>query len=119
MHQVMGDDISSDPFQICFCQNGKQDCGYHVITKEVKKGETFNQSLIAVDQVNHTLSDIIIHSSLMFKESGIGEGQLSQRTGDYCTIKFELTIFCPYSFEEVSLYAQGLCKDANLSRSKN
>jgi predicted outer membrane repeat protein len=75
------DSISSDPVRVCFCQNGKPDCGYHVTTKEVKKGETFSQSLVAVDQVNHTLTDIIIHSSLMFKESGIGEGQLSQKTG--------------------------------------
>ena len=66
----------------------------------MKKGETFNQSLVAMDQVNHTLSNIIIiHSSLMFKESGIGEGQLSQKTGDYCTS----LNFTPYSFEEVNL----------------
>ena len=109
--------ISSDPVRICFCQNGNPDCSYHVINKEVKKGETFSQSLVAVDQVNHTLSNIIIHSFLMFKESGIGEGQLSQKTGENCT-SLNFTLFSPYSIEEVSLYAQGPCKDANLSRNK-
>ena len=109
--------ISSDPVRICFCQNGRPDCGYHVIIKEVKKGEPFSQSLVAVDQVNHTLTDTIVHSSLLFKESGIGEGQLSQKTGNSCT-SLNFTIVSPYSFEEVSLYAQGPCKDANLSQNK-
>ena len=110
------DGISSGPVRVCFCKDDKPDCSYHPPTKEVKKGETFHQSLVAVDQVNHTLSDIKIHSSLMFKESGLGEGQLSQKTGISCT-DLNFTIFSPHSFEELIMYAQGPCKDANISQS--
>ena len=53
----------------------------------------------------------------MFKESGIDDGQLSQKTSNGCT-NLNFTIFSPHSFEEVSLYAEGPCKDANLSQNK-
>ena len=110
------DSISSDPVRVCFCKDDLPDCSYHPLTKEVKKGETFHQSLVAVDQVDHVLSKVLVHTSLMFKESGLGEGQLSQKTGNSCT-DLNFTIFSPHSFEELIMYPQGPCKDANYSRS--
>ena len=49
------DSIRSSPVRVCFCgPNNRQDCSYEPPTIKVKKGESFNVSLVAVDQVNHT-----------------------------------------------------------------
>ena len=50
----------------------------------MKKGETFNVSVVAVDQVNHSVDAFII-SSLTFPDGGFGEGQQMQRVGVNCT----------------------------------
>ena len=50
------DYISSLPVRMCYCTPDYQpDCSYEPPTTHVKKGENFNVSLVAVDQVNHTL----------------------------------------------------------------
>ena len=70
-------------------------------------------SLVAVDQVNHTLPGTAIHSSLASTEGGLGEGQMIQKTKDSCTnltfsvfsirdINYAITCnmhFCGYSFD--------------------
>ena len=44
------------------------------------KGDSFSLSLVAVDQVNHSLTDdtVMVHSYLSCAESGLGKGQLIQ-----------------------------------------
>ena len=68
--------ISSLPVTVCFCTQDRQpDCSYEPLTVHVKKGESFYVTLVAVDQVNHTLKNVIVHSSLSHTESSLGEGQ--------------------------------------------
>ena len=67
--------ISSDPVGVCLCVNNVHDCT-HQENIQVKKGETFSLSLVAVDQVGKPV-DAIIQTSLNFTESGISEGQLT------------------------------------------
>ena len=71
--------ISSLLVRLCICSNGQPNCNQRQPTKYVKKGELFHISLVAVDQVNHTLSSII-HCTLSSSKAGLGEGQLSQKT---------------------------------------
>ena len=50
------DSIASLPVRICFCNSDNQpDCNYQLSLIQVRKGETFFVSLVAVDQVNHTV----------------------------------------------------------------
>ena len=74
-------------------------------------------SLVAVDQVNHTLPNITIHSSLASTEGGLGEGQLMQKTKDSCT-NLTFSVFSIHDHEELLLYPDGPCKNANLSQSR-
>ena len=109
------DTITSDPVQVCFCFNGYPDCSYlETDLRKVKRGESFVVSLIAVDQVGEPVI-ASIQSSLKFTQSGLGEGQLFQSVTNNCTdLKFN--VFSSEPYEQLTLYADGPCKDADLSR---
>ena len=106
--------ISSDPVQIYFCRESQPDYTLKSLNILVKKGEMFAVSLVAVDQVNHTVNATIV-SSLSSNLGGLGEDQTSQTTTETCT-DLSFSVFSPHEFEELSLYAIGPCKDAKVSQ---
>ena len=60
---IKSDSISSLPVRVCFCTSeGEPDCSYSNQPPliKVKKGEAFTVSLVAVDQVNHSVDANII-----------------------------------------------------------
>ena len=64
--------------------------------------------LVALDQVNHTIS-ATIHSSLSSNFGGLGEDQSLQNLTTSCTV-IHFSVFSPHDSEEVILYAKGPCK---------
>ena len=115
---ISTDNISSAPVQLCFCrQSGQADCNYQPDTIQVKKGERFTLSLVAVDQVNHTVANAMVFSSLSNTESGLGQGQMTQITKNTCT-DLTFNVYSPHPSEELILYAKGPCKDAGMSQSR-
>ena len=110
--------ISSLPVGVCFCTpDSNSNCSYKPPIIHVKKGESFNVSLVAVDQVNHTIANVTIHSSLNHTESSLGEDQSTQVTEDGCT-DLTFSIHSPYASEELVLYAEGPCRNAERSQSR-
>ena len=110
--------VNSDPVRICFCNNtNKPDCHQKPPLVRVPKGSNFTVSLVAVDELNNTISNATIHSSLNSTASGLREGQLIQRTSEACT-DLTFSVFSPYQSEELILYPDGPCKDAKLSQSR-
>ena len=108
------DSISLLPVRLCFCVDNQPDCNYQHSIKYVKKGELFNISLVAVDQVNHTVN-ATVHCSLSSPEAGLGEGQLSQVSLEECTsLNFE--VFSPFEAENLTMFADGPCNRAGLSQ---
>ena len=110
--------ISSSPVRLCFCTIDDQpDCSYDPVPPgiQVKKGESFNVSLVAVDQVNHTVMSVMIYSSLNHVDSGLGEGQLIQMTNNACT-NLTFSVVSPYASEQLILYAEGPCRNASRSQ---
>ena len=108
--------ITSGPVQVCFCNNSQPDCGYQLPPIQVKKGELFTVPLVAVDHAKQVISATIF-SSLKRNESGIGEGQLMQSTGKNCT-DLTYNVYSKHDSEELVVYANGPCKDAELSRGR-
>jgi hypothetical protein len=106
--------ISSLPVRLCLCSNGRQNCNQQQPIKYIKKGELFHVSLVAVDQVNHTISSTV-HCTLSSSKAGLGEGQLLQQTYKECA-NLNFTVFSPHDSETLIMYAEGPCKDAGLSR---
>ena len=110
--------ISSGPNKICFCNTDQQpDCNYRPPAIQVKKGQTFTVSLVAVDQVNITVPNATIRSSLFSSLGGLGENQLIQSTDNTCT-NLTFNVFSPHPSEQLILYADGPCKDAPPSQSR-
>ena len=111
---IVLDSISSHPVKVCFCTTDNEpDCSYQPPPFKVKKGEAFNTSLVAVDQVNHSVDANII-SSLASLDGGYGEGQQTQPAGRNCTD----VVFASHNYDTINLYADGPCGSSELSYRK-
>ena len=110
------DSISSQPVRVCFCNSEHEpDCSYQSPVIRVQKGKSFNVSLVAVDQVNHTV-DANITVSLSSSDGGVDEGQQIQSVLRNCT-NLTFNVFSPHDFETLNLYSDGPCGSATLSTS--
>ena len=110
------DSISSQPVRVCFCNSEHEpDCSYQPPVTIVQKGKAFNVSLVAVDQVNHTV-DANITVSLSSSDGGFDEGQQIQSIVRNCT-NLTFNVFSPHNFETLNLYTDGPCGSATLSTS--
>ena len=105
--------ISSPPVRVCFCENESEpDCSYQPPPIKVKKGETFKVSLVAVDQVNHSVEANIISS--LAHGGGFSEGQQTQSVERNCT-DLTFNVFSQRDNESLNLYADGPCGSSQLS----
>ena len=113
---VDNESISSQPVRVCFCNSEHEpDCIYQPPDIRVQKGKAFNVSLVAVDQVNHTV-DANITVSLSSSDGGFDEGQQIQSVVRNCT-NLTFNVFSPLDFETLNLYSDGPCGSATLSTS--
>ena len=108
--------ISSDPVKLCFCINGTQNCSLSYYTTSAKKGERITIEIAPVDQVEHHVSTVI-RSYLSSETSGLGEGQLTQYVSNACG-KVYYEVSSANDSEELTLYAEGPCKDLGISKKK-
>ena len=101
----------------CFCTTDSEpDCSYQPPPIKVIKGETFNVSLVAVDQVNHSVDANII-TFLTSRDGGFGEGQRTQPTGKNCT-DLIFNVFSSRDYDNIYLYADGPCGSSQPSIQK-
>ena len=108
--------ITSRPVRVCFCTpDNRPDCSYELPVVYIEKGQNFSVSLVAVDQVNRTLPSVMIYGSLNHLRSSLGEGEMTQVTGNACT-NLTYSIFSPHSFETLILYAEGPCRNVSWSQ---
>ena len=113
---ILIDSIASLPVQVCFCNGkGEPDCSYQPPPIVIVKGESFIVSVVAVDQVNHTVDANII-SFLSSPGSRFAEGQQIQTVSRKCT-ELAFNVFSPYASERVNIYTDGPCQRAELSTS--
>ena len=105
--------VSSRPVRVCFCRSNQSDCDYQPSQVNVTKGQEFVLELVAVDQVNNTLA-ASINALTSSPKSRLGLGQQSQQALNVCTnVTYE--VFSNNPSEELILYADGPCRNANLS----
>ena len=103
--------ISSKAVRVCFCREGTPNCDYQPSGINVKKGKEFSISLVAVNQVNHTVNHTHIYSSL--ETSQLDIGQHSQKTTEGCTLlNFSISSPSNVTHDTLSLYAKGPCGNA-------
>ena len=104
--------ITPDLVRVCFCRDGQPDCSYqHPAITNITKGEKFEISVVAVDQVNCSV-DAEINSSPNSSGGDLGEGQHKQsvKSGTCSNLSFNMN--SPRNTESLLLYADGPCKDS-------
>ena len=106
--------ISSHPVRLCFCIANQSDCSYNPPTINVMKGHTFNISVVAVDQVNHTLKSDV-EAFLLSNNGLLGEGQKQKSVTTNCT-NLTYNVITPHENEELLLNAVGPCGNAYASQ---
>ena len=108
--------ISSSPVRLCFCTFADVvDCTLEHPPIKVMKGETFNVSLVAVDQVNHTVNFVTVYTSLGNRTSGLGIGQSIQMTKNTCT-PLNFTVLSQNFSDQLIMYPEGPCRNESMSQ---
>ena len=115
LSNISKNSIASLPVGVCFCEDKRRpNCSYQPPPIKVKKGETFNISLVAVDQVDHSVHANII-SSLDSHNGGFSEGQQVQSVGRNCCTNLTFNVFSPNDYEYINLFAEGPCGSSTAS----
>jgi hypothetical protein len=109
------DMITSDPVRVCYCIDREVNCSYTERTMNVKRGETFNVSVAAVDQVNHTVDASIFITSTKSYTYRLGIGQWVQTTHNGCS-DLELKVSSLNDSVKLILYPEGPCHDTGISK---
>lgn len=104
--------ISSNPTQVCFCVDGKPICDLREHQVVIRKGEIFNISIVAVDQVKKPVESKIF-STLTSTESDLVRGRRALIANQCTNISY--SILSPHNSESVTLFADGPCRDATPS----
>ena len=112
--QTLTSNITSDAVRICFCSGGEHNCSYHPTQINVVKGEMFNVTLAAVDQVDHPVS-ATVHVDLKFKNSQLERGQQLKKVSKSCNnLMFNVRSYEEY--EELIFWPEdGPCKNVGIS----
>ena len=109
---------TSSAVKICFCKDGHSDvdCSFQPEPIKVMKGRVFTLHVAAVDHVNHSLNNAIIHSYLSHKNSRIGKGLKTQSTNTTNCTALKFIAYTTLDNETMIMYPEGPCKDAEKSR---
>ena len=109
------DMITSDPVRVCHCKDEKVNCDQTQTTVKVKRGETFEVSVAAVDQVNHTVNASIVITSTQKYRYRLGIGQSVQKTHNGCR-NLTLKVSSLNDSVDLILYPEGPCHDTGISK---
>jgi predicted outer membrane repeat protein len=109
------DTVTSDPVRVCYCIDRELNCSYTERTIDVKRGETFNISVAAVDQAYHTVDASIFITSTKSYTYRLGIGQWVQTTHNGCT-DLELKVSSLNESVKLILYPEGPCHDIGISK---
>ena len=110
--------ISSDPFTVCFCENQSLRCDQKVAIFHVRRGEEFSVSLAAAGQANGIVPAVVRaqFNQIDILDTALAPNQAIQQSGQHCQ-PFNYTVFSAKDYVELSLYADGPCRDlGNSSR---
>ena len=110
------DMITSSPVRVCYCsKDRKVNCNHTQKTVSVKRGEAFNVSVAAVDQVNHTVDASIFITSKQKYIHHLRIGQQIQNTQNGCS-DLALKVSSLNDTVDLIIYAEGPCQDIGISK---
>ena len=105
--------ISSDPVQLCFCENNTRDCSYQWPRIFVKKGEAFAVRAVTVDQVENPVNGTVL-ANVISKGTQLKVDQSRKDTTGACT-ELIYTVFSTEANVTFQLYPDGPCDENGIS----
>ena len=109
--------IDSDAVRICYCINGEHNCDIEILSNiTVMKGEAFNITLVAVNQVTKPVH-AMISSKILSTEGYLDGTQFERKISNICT-NLTFNVYSPNSYSDsLIIFAEGPCGDKGMSRS--
>ena len=104
--------ITSDAIRICFCDSVEHNCSSEPPSLTVKKGEEFNVSLVAVDQVNMAIEATVY--STVSASGELGDGQRQQKVNETCK-NLTFSVKSTAANETLMIHAEGPCDHLGIS----
>ena len=108
--------ISSHAVRICYCLNDKPNCSIgqnHSVN--VMKGEAFNVTLVAVNQVSKAVEALVLSKTLS-TEGYLNSMQYKRKISNTCT-NLTFNVYSSNFSDSLVIYADGPCRDMGISRS--
>ena len=108
--------ISSDPVRICFCLNDTHyDCDYSLPPFHRSPGQSFNFSVVAVDQDNNPVPATIRTTFSVESSAETGTGERTQFISPFCS-SLQYRVFSSNASENLTLAAQSQCTERGTAR---
>ncbi|XP_064390068.1 uncharacterized protein LOC135337978 [Halichondria panicea] len=113
----INDLISSKPLQICFCLQQQHNCSYFKHAPiYTKKGQFFEVSIVAVDQLENPVNATVI-SSVINNAKLANVDQTRQALSSKCSsIEYAIYPQDEFNSAKIELFADGPCNDIGISK---
>ena len=105
-------EISSEPYQLCFCVKERLSNCTEPKSIEIYPGQKFNVFLIALDQTMTSVTTKITATSV---RSRLNSDQSSQTLEPECS-KLSYNLYSTQDTDQLILYPDGPCRDTGLAR---
>ena len=105
--------VASQSVQACFCIEGVLNCTMRTLSVPAKKGQVFNISVVTVNQAMSPINSTIF-SLLTSTLGSLERGRITEVNAACSNISY--SILSPLNSENLKLYANAPCRDAELSQ---
>ena len=105
--QLVKDAISSDPVQLCFCEDITYNCSLNLPKISTRRGEMFSITAVTVDQVENPVNGTVLKV-----------GQAQQVTAGKCT-KLVYNVFSTEKEATFEVFPNGPCNNIGISSKKS
>ena len=113
---LVADAISSDPVQLCFCEDSIYNCSSQLPRIFTKRGETFSIKAITVDQVENPVNGTVL-ARVISSGTRLKAGQARQVTADKCT-ELVYSVFSTEDEATFEVFPDGPCSNIGISSKK-
>ena len=105
-------EISSEPYQLCFCEKARHINCTELKSIEIYPGQKFYVSLVALDQ---TITSVTTKITAVSTTSRLNSDQSSQTLEPECS-KLSYNLYSTQDTDQLVLYPDGPCRDTGLAR---
>ena len=114
--QLVKDAISSDPVQLCFCEDITYNCSLNLPKISTRRGEMFSITAVTVDQVENPVNGTVL-ARVISDGTRLKVGQAQQVTAGKCT-ELVYNVFSTEKEATFEVFPNGPCSNNGISSKK-